>query len=99
MEFLGHQINQDNIAPFPEKVTPMSLYETPTTAKELWRYLGMTNFYRCFVQNSAKTLLPLYDLFKGLNALPKNVNTSWTSIQLDAFNKSKTDLTNASHLA
>ena len=54
IEFLGHLINQDGIAPLPEKVAAMRLYETPTTAKELWRYLGMINFYRHFLPKSAK---------------------------------------------
>ena len=59
MEFLGHLINKDGIAPLPEKVTVMRSYETPRTAKELRRYLGMINFYRRFVPKSAETLQPL----------------------------------------
>ena len=41
MEFLGHLINTDGIEPLPEKVAAMRSYETPRTAKELRRYLGM----------------------------------------------------------
>ena len=45
MEFLGHLINKEGIAPLPEKVAAMRLYEMLTTAKELQHYLGMINFY------------------------------------------------------
>ena len=58
MEFLGHLINKDSIAPLPEKVAAMRSYETPRTAKELWRYLGMINFYRRFVPRSAELCSP-----------------------------------------
>ena len=64
MEFLGHLINKNGIAPLPEKVGAMRSYEKPRTAKELRRYLGMINFYRRFVSKSAETLQPLYDLIK-----------------------------------
>ena len=59
MEFLGHLINQDGIAPLPEKVAAMRSYETPRMTKELRRYLGMINFYRRFVPKSAETAAPL----------------------------------------
>ena len=99
MEFLGHLINKDGIAPLPEKVVAMRSYETPATGNELRRYLGMINFYRRFVPRSAETLQPLYDLLKELNTLPKNAKISWSSEQLQAFHKSKTDLADASCLA
>ena len=65
-----HLINKDGIAPLPEKVPAIRSYETPSTAKELRHYLGMIDFYRCFVPRSAETLQPLYDLLKDLNAMP-----------------------------
>ena len=99
MEFLGHLINKDGIAPLPEKVAAMRSYETSRTAKELRRYLGMINFCRHFVPKSAETLQPLYDLIKELNTQPKNMKIIWKDEQLQAVTKSKTDLANASHLA
>ena len=53
MEFVGHLINKDSIGPLPEKIAPMRSYKTPRRAKELRQYLGMINFYRRFVPNSA----------------------------------------------
>ena len=95
MEFLGHLINKDGIAPLTEKVAAMRSYKTPRTAKELRRYLGMINFYRRFIPKSAETLQPLYDLIKELNTQPKHAKIKWSSEQLQAFAKSKTDLANA----
>ena len=99
MEFLRHLINKDGIALLHEKVAAMRGYETPRTAKELRRYLSMINFYRRFVPRSAEILQPLYNLIKTLNTLPKNATITWNSEQLQAFNKSKTDLADASYLA
>ena len=99
MEFLMHLFNKDGIAPLQEKVAAMRNYETPATAKELRRYLGMINFCRHFVPRSAETLQPLYDLIKILNSQPKHTKINWSSEQLQAFAKSKTDLANASYLA
>ena len=99
MEFLGHLINNDGIAPLPDKVAAIKNYETPKTAKELRHYLGMINFYRRFLPRSAETLQPLYDLIKELNSQPKNAKITWNSEQLQEFEKSKTDLANTSHLS
>ena len=52
----------------------------------------MINFYRRFVQNSANTLMPLYDLLAEHKKLPKNAMINWTIEQEQAFNKSKNDL-------
>ena len=99
MEFLGHLISQEGIAPLPDKVAAMHSFQQPSDAKDLRRYLGMINFYRRFVQNSAQTLQPLYDLIKKHNTLPKNAKIDWTKEQLHAFEKSKSDLANATLLA
>ena len=59
----------------------------------------MINFNRRFVPKSAETLQPFYDLIKELNTQPKNTKIIRKDEQLQAFAKSKTDLSNASHLA
>ena len=72
-------INTDGIEPLPDKVAAMRNYEKPKNAKGLRRYLGMINFYSRFVHNSAKTLMPLYDLLAEHNELPKNALINWTN--------------------
>ena len=87
MEFLRHLINNVGIAPLPEKVAAMRSYETPQTAKEQRRYLGMINFYRRFVPKSGETLQPLYDLKRELNSQPRNARVIWNNEQLQSFKK------------
>ena len=48
----------------------------------------MINFYWRFEPKSAETLQPLYDLIKELNTQPKNMKITWSSEQLQAFDKS-----------
>ena len=77
----------------------MRNYEKPKNAKGLCRYLGMINFYPRFMQNSAKILMPLYDLLAEHNKLPTNALINRTQEQEHAFNKSKNDLVQAALLA
>ena len=37
----------------------------PTTVKELQRFLGMVNYYRCFIPSAAQHLAGLFDALKG----------------------------------
>jgi putative transposase len=37
----------------------------PQDIKQLQRFLGMVNFYRCFLPNCAQVLCPLTDLLRG----------------------------------
>ena len=59
----------------------------------------MINFYRRFVQNSLKTLMPLYDLLAEYNKFQKNALINWMLEQEQAFNKSENDLAQAALLA
>ena len=72
--------------PLPEKAEAMQNYEKPKSAKGLCRYLGMVNFHRRFVHNSAHTLMLPYDLLTEHNELPENAPLNWTK-ELEAFNK------------
>ena len=64
IEFLGHSITMEGVAPLPEKVSAMRSFSQPRDAKEMRRYLGMLNFYRRFLNNAATVLIPLYDIIK-----------------------------------
>ena len=85
IEFLGHSITVEGVAPLPEKVSAMRSFSQPRDAKEMRRYLGMLNFYRIFLNNAATVLIPLYDAIKIHNKLPPHSPIVWTSQQLDAL--------------
>jgi len=54
MEFLGYVVLAEGIRPLPEQVRAIFNYQKATTAKDLQRYLGMLNFYRRFLPETAK---------------------------------------------
>lgn len=60
--FLGHTISSARIRPQPEKVTPVKEFPTPNTKRQLREFLGLVNFYRCFLPQCTETLRPLHRL-------------------------------------
>ena len=99
LKFLGHKLSKEGLAPLPEKVVALQQYSRPETAKDLRRYLGMINFYRRFVPRAAQTLAPLYDLLKIACKRSSRGMLEWTHETVSAFEKSKSDLLNATMLA
>ncbi len=49
--YLGKVVGQGQVLPVRAKVETIDNYPTPTTKKELMRFLGMVGFYRCFCRN------------------------------------------------
>jgi hypothetical protein len=49
--YLGKQVGQGQVRPLNAKVTAILSLPTPTTRRELRRFLGMVGYYRCFCQN------------------------------------------------
>lgn len=65
LDFLGHHINCDGVSPLPDKVDAVRNCSVPTSVKQLRGFLGLVNFYRRFIPNCAKILLPLTDLLRN----------------------------------
>jgi hypothetical protein len=95
--FLGYTINADGIKPIASRVEAIVNAPKPTYAKELRRYLGMINFYRCCITGAAETLQTLNDLLKGLKK--SNALIEWSARSENAFRESKRTLANATMLA
>ena len=62
IEFLGHVISKDGIATDPNKVKAIRDWPAPKNLKELQCFLGLTNYYRRFIENYAKVALQLTKL-------------------------------------
>jgi hypothetical protein len=65
VEFLGHRVDQHGVRPLQRHVQAISDFPPPQDVKQLQQYLGMVNFYRCFLPGIARTLQPLTDALKG----------------------------------
>ena len=84
LKFLGHLVNQDGIAPLPDKVKAIIEFPKPSTKKQLRRFLGMSNFYRRFQRNIASILAPMYDMLKQ-----KSRDLKWNESSNAAFEANK----------
>ena len=94
--FLGHRVNKDGIRPLPAKVKAIQNYPKPIDVKALEWFIGMINFYHCFIPHAAQALQPLYQALTGGKARPKCLE--WTNAMVQGFVGTKEALANATLL-
>ena len=56
IEFLRHEVSKQEEGALEGKVETIRSFPHPKTMKQLRHFLGMINFYQCFVPNAVKTL-------------------------------------------
>lgn len=93
LEYLGHIISEHGVAIDPKKTEAIANWPTPTDAKQLWSFLGLSGYYRKFIQGYGSINRPLTDLLK------KNAIFQWTPQLQLSFDTLKQALVSALVLA
>lgn len=65
IEFLGHTVSENGIMPGTCKINAVVNFPTPTSITEVRSFLGLTGFFRKFVQNYALIAKPLTSLLRN----------------------------------
>jgi len=75
IQYLGHIVGQNGIAPDPNKIKAVAEWATPTTVFDVRSFLGFTNYFRRYINNYAEITLPLLELMGGNISRRKSANT------------------------
>ena len=62
--FLGHIISSEGLNVDSQKVEAIESWKHPKTVSEIQSFLGLTGYYRCFVEGFSKLALSLPTLAK-----------------------------------
>ena len=94
VEFLGFVVSRGGIRTSPSKIETIRNYPQPSNLFQLRSFLGLTNYYRCFIKSFAKIAKPLTDELKGDNgkvsaSQSKKVPINFNGEQVHTFNKLK----------
>ena len=98
IKYLGHIVSKDGIQTDPDKISTVVNWPTPTSVKEVRRFIGFAGFYRRFIKNFSSVARPLHNLLK----VPEGQKTSqfsWNLDQEEAFIKLKKLLSSSPVLA
>jgi hypothetical protein len=90
IEYLDHIINKEGVTTYPSKLAIIQQWPQPQSVTQLRAFLGLTGYYKIFIQGYGVICRPLFDL------LMKN-SFQWTSHQSHAFNSLKQTLPNHSY--
>jgi len=93
ISFLGHVVSKDGISCEKDKVKAIQEWPVPNSVAAVRSFLGVTGFYRRFVQNYSRIASPLTEL------LQSESKWNWGEAQQNAFNSLKNALSSAPVLA
>nr|XP_055062771.1 uncharacterized protein LOC129445823 [Misgurnus anguillicaudatus]XP_055062772.1 uncharacterized protein LOC129445823 [Misgurnus anguillicaudatus] len=93
VRYLGKEVGQGKVRPVQAKVLAIQQFPSPSTKKELMRFLGMVGYYRGFCPNFSTVVSPLTDLLKN------SVKFDWSENCQRAFENVKLLLTTVPVLA
>ncbi|CAG4992023.1 unnamed protein product [Colias eurytheme] len=79
VNYLGYIINKDGLKKNPDKVKAILEAPIPANLNQLQSFLGLINYYRCFIPDASTILSPLYELLK------KGIKWHWSDLENKAF--------------
>ena len=85
LPYLGHGIGNGKRWPEEDKIEKVQKAETPQTKKELRSFLGLTGFYRSYVENYSKISATLSNMTKK----DRPEKLKWTEEEKKSFEKLK----------
>ena len=77
VHFLGHIVSAQGVEPDPAKIEKVKNFQRPQTIKHVRSFLGLTGYYRSFVQGYATIANPLYELTQK-DKTGKSIKERWT---------------------
>lgn len=89
VEYLGHVIGADGTKPCKRNIVKIEKFPSPRNSTEVRSFLGLTGYYRKYIQNYASIASPLIKLTK------KNCKFIWTEAEQEAFDILKENLMSA----
>ena len=89
IEYLGHVITSQGLQPNPKQVAAVQDFPVPENASQVRQFIGLTSYYRRFINKFADTAAPLHGLTR------KNAEFQWTPACQLAFEALKEKLVNA----
>ena len=78
-EYLGFWVSNNGLRPLSHKVEAIKSIDVPTKLCDVWRFVGLVNYYRYMWRKRAHTLSPLTKLFS------MKVKFKWKDIENNAF--------------
>ena len=82
--YLGHVVGEELVWPEHSKVDSVKQFQIPATKSDVRTFLGLTGYYRKFIQEYAEIAAPLIDLTKNAQN-----HVQWTEQCDGAFNRLK----------
>lgn len=89
IRYIGHIFSRKGMRADPERISSITKMPSPTSVKELQRFLGLVNYVRNFVPNMAQLTEPLRHLLK------KTTEWQWLPAHEAATNVLRSVLTNS----
>lgn len=83
--FLGFILEGGQVRPTSEKIQAVLDWPVPQTRKQLQRFLGLANFYRCFIRNYSQTALPLTSLTSTKTSFKWSAETDAAFLRLNSL--------------